>query len=388
MDRGETRVAILEAEGTPELRLSKAGRRKPVAQSAARSPRRKRPHWSVGRAVHRAAGSPLDRRQHLQGQRRQRPARPRGGVRRHRPREERLPARRRHRDAGRRGRAARAHELEGQADLRVLKPGQEIIVQVVKDPLKTKGARLSMQLSIAGRYLVYVPDGEGVGVSRRLERQGARPAAQAGQGPRPRQGRGAIIRTAAQGAKREDFEREIKYLHKLYEVLQKRVGGDRRAGDGLPGGRPAGARHPRHLLRAVRARDRRRREGAPAPDSFFTRTAPELLDRLELYKDDKKPLFEKYGIDEVMHVDAQPRVDLPSGGYLMIDYAEAMTVIDVNSGSFTGRGKGARLEDTITQDESRGGRGGRRASCGCATSAGSSSSTSSTWRVRATATPC
>ena len=82
--------------------------------------------------------------------------------------------------------------------------------------------------------------------------------------------------------------------------------------------------------------------------SFFTRTSPELLDRLELYKGEK-PLFEKHGIEEAIKATLSRRVDLPSGGYLMIDYAEAMTVIDVNSGSFTGRGKGARLEDTITR---------------------------------------
>jgi ribonuclease G len=82
--------------------------------------------------------------------------------------------------------------------------------------------------------------------------------------------------------------------------------------------------------------------------SFFTRTSPELLDRLELYKGEK-PLFEKHGIEDAIKGTLSRRVDLPSGGYLMIDYAEAMTVIDINSGSFTGRGKGARLEDTITK---------------------------------------
>ena len=82
--------------------------------------------------------------------------------------------------------------------------------------------------------------------------------------------------------------------------------------------------------------------------SFFTRTAPELLDRVELYKDDD-PLFERYGVEEAYQSVLHRRVDLPSGGYLMIDYAEALTVIDVNSGSFTGRGREARLEDTITQ---------------------------------------
>ena len=105
----------------------------------------------------------------------------------------------------------------------LLSPGQEIVVQVVKDPLKTKGARLSMELSIAGRYLVYAPQGEGVGVSRRLEdKERDRLRKQAGK--LDLGGGGAIVRTAAHGATRDDFEREIKYLHKLWEVLQKRAG--------------------------------------------------------------------------------------------------------------------------------------------------------------------
>src|ERR671933_499400 len=104
----------------------------------------------------------------------------------------------------------------------LLKPGQEIVVQVVKDPLKTKGARLSMELTIAGRYMVYAPTGEGVGVSRRLddkERERLRKAVKG----LDLKGGGAIVRTAAQGATRADFEREIKYLHRLNEVLESRV---------------------------------------------------------------------------------------------------------------------------------------------------------------------
>ena len=84
-------------------------------------------------------------------------------------------------------------------------------------------------------------------------------------------------------------------------------------------------------------------------ESFFTRTAPELLDRLELDKDASAPLFERFGVEQEIQSTLRRRVDLPSGGYLIIDYAEAMTVIDINSGSFIGRGKGARLEDTITK---------------------------------------
>ena len=164
-------------------------------------------------------------------------------------------------ELARRGRSGRT---KGKRIGEVLKPGQEILVQAIKDPLKTKGPRLSMQLSIAGRYLVYVPQGEGVGVSRRLddkERDRLRKAA----GKIDLRGGGAIVRTAAQGAKREDFDREIKYLHKLHDVLQQRGKETTRAGDGLPGGRPVRARGARHLLRRVRAGDRGRREAAPPP---------------------------------------------------------------------------------------------------------------------------
>jgi ribonuclease G len=236
---------------------------------------------------------------------------------------------------------------KGQRIAQLLKPGQEIIVQVVKDPLKTKGARLSMQLSIAGRYLVYVPQGEGIGVSRRLsdsERDKLRKRA----AKLDLKGGGAIIRTAAQGATREDFEREIKYLHKLYEVLQKRAEESKA---------PALVFQEADLpVRVVRDIFSAEFERAIVDDekqyqrltSFLTRTAPELVERVELYKDDD-PLFERYGVDDVVQSTLNRRVELTSGGYLMIDYAEAMTVIDVNSGSFTGRGKGARLEDTIAK---------------------------------------
>src|SRR5205814_7127214 len=82
--------------------------------------------------------------------------------------------------------------------------------------------------------------------------------------------------------------------------------------------------------------------------SFFTRTAPELVERVELWQQDQ-PLFEAYGVDKAIDGVLSRRVDLPSGGYLMTDYAEALTVIDVNSGSFIGRGRGAGLEETITR---------------------------------------
>jgi ribonuclease G len=231
------------------------------------------------------------------------------------------------------------------ADL--LKPGQEIVVQVVKDPLKTKGARLSMELTIAGRYMVYAPTGEGVGVSRRLEDRERERLRRQTSGLELGGG-GVIVRTAAHGAKREDFERELKYLHKLHEVLVKRVH-DTPAPDLVFQEADLSVRVVRdifsaHFERAIVDDEQQYHRLV----SFFTRTAPELVERVELWQD-KQPLFEAYGVDKAIDGVLSRRVDLPSGGYLIIDYAEALTVIDVNSGSFIGRGKGAGLEDTITK---------------------------------------
>ena len=247
-------------------------------------------------------------------------------------------------EAPRRGRGS---SREGRQITDMLKPGQDVVVQVVKDPLKTKGARLSMDLAIAGRYMVYAPYGEGVGVSRRLdepERERLRKQA----AKLDLKGAGAIIRTAAQGATRADLERELQYLFKLGEVLQKRVAET-----------PAPAlvfQEADLSVRVVRDIYSEHFERAIVDDpkqhhrlvSFFTRTAPELVDRVELWEEEL-PLLQAFGVEEVLDSTLSRRVDLASGGYLIIDYAEALTVIDVNSGSFIGRGKGARLEDTITK---------------------------------------
>ncbi len=235
---------------------------------------------------------------------------------------------------------------KGRSIAELIKPKQEVLVQVVKDPLKTKGARLSMQLSIAGRYLVYMPQGAGVGASRRLpdaERDRQRKLLQklhSGDG-------GVIVRTAAQGADQGDFERDLAYLHKLAEVVIRRseeVG-------------PAELvfQEADLSIRVLRDVLNKEFERATIDDpkqhqrvtSFFQRTAPELVEKVELYEGSES-LFEREGADEAVRSTLSRRVELPSGGYLIIDYAEALTVIDINTGSFTGRGKG-RLEDTITK---------------------------------------
>ena len=228
----------------------------------------------------------------------------------------------------------------------LIKPGQEIVVQVVKDPLKSKGARLSMNISIAGRYLVFAPQGSGVGVSRRLtesERDRLRKMVdRTYKGPG-----GLIVRTAAHGAKKSDFVREISYLHRLNEVLERRSEQTK-----APGLVFQEADLPVRVLRDVFLSDFETAiidspKQLERVTNFFQRTAPELVDNVEPYKG-KKPLFEKWGVDKEIESTLSRRVDLASGGYLVIDYAEALTVIDVNSGSFTGRGKGG-LEETITR---------------------------------------
>jgi ribonuclease G len=342
VDRGETRVALLEASGTPTQRKAGSGSTR----------RRRRP---AGSSDYRVAELYLERR----GSRsivgniyKGRVDNVLGGLEAAfvdiglekngflHVDEIVLPGV----EAPRRGRGG---GRDGRNITDMLKPGQEIVVQVVKDPLKTKGARLSMDLTIAGRYMVYAPFGEGVGVSRRLddkERERLRKEA----AKLELNGAGAIIRTAAQGAKRADLERELIYLFKLGEVLQKRVAETTA---------PALVFQEADLsVRVVRDIFSADFERAVVDDpkqhhrlvSFFSRTAPELVDQVELWEGDK-PLFEAFGVEDVLASTLNRRVDLPSGGYLMIDYAEALTVIDVNSGSFIGRGKGARLEDTITK---------------------------------------
>jgi ribonuclease G len=230
----------------------------------------------------------------------------------------------------------------------LLKPGQEVVVQVVKDPLKTKGARLTMELTIAGRYLVFAPNDEGGGVSRPpndSERDRQRKQVKG----LDLRGGGVIVRTAAAGATRKDFERELLYLDKLHEVMRKRV-------DESPA--PSMVFQEADLsVRVVRDIASDTFERAIVDDakqhhrlvSFFSRLAPELVERVELYEEDDKPLFDRYGVEKVIDGVLSRRIDLPSGGYLMVDYAEALTVIDVNTGSFTGKGRAARLEDTITK---------------------------------------
>src|ERR1700709_337848 len=204
-----------------------------------------------------------------------------------------------------------------------------------------------MNVSIAGRYLVYAPQGSGVGVSRRLsdkERDRLRKMVdRTYKGPG-----GLIVRTAAHGAKKADFVREISYLQKLNSVLDRRSD-ETKAPSMVFQEADLSVRVLRDVfLNEFETAIIDSEKQFERVTSFFQRTAPELVEGVQLYKDQKKTLFEKAGIDKEIDSTLTRRVDLPSGGYLIIDYTEALTVIDVNSGSFTGRGKGG-LEETITR---------------------------------------
>ena len=229
----------------------------------------------------------------------------------------------------------------------LLKAGQEIVVQVTKDPIGTKGARLSMEVSIPGRYLVYVPDGDGVGVSRRLpdkERERLRKLAS---GLKLEQG-GLIIRTAAHGARKSDMERELQYLLQAPRGAPEQGRGVARTDDGVPGGGPADPRRPRRLLARVRPGGDRRREAASPHDELLhahrARAAWTASSSTRATTCCSRSPASTRSFRETL----SRRVDLPHGGYLMIDHAEALTVIDVNTGSYTGRGRGS-LEDTIVK---------------------------------------
>jgi ribonuclease G len=229
----------------------------------------------------------------------------------------------------------------------LLKPGQEILVQVVKDSMGTKGPRVTMELSIAGRFLVLSPNGEaGSGVSRRLpdgERERLRKLAKAIE---VEEG-GIIVRTAAAGATKDDLERDLRFVSRIWSQVSSASETKKapslvhaEADLSLKVIRDLLARNVQQVL-VDSERQYRRILG------WVRVTQPEFVDRIKLYSD-AVPLFERHGVDQAILSTLNKRVDLPSGGYLIFDYGEAFTVIDVNTGRFVG--SSSRLEDTITKN--------------------------------------
>jgi ribonuclease G len=246
-------------------------------------------------------------------------------------------------------------ELEGRKHGRriqeLVERGQEVLVQAVKDPMGTKGARLTTEVSLPGRFLVFVPFGDGIGVSRRLEdeeRERLKAICKELELPEG----GLIVRTAAEGASREELEGDLALLQKLWSTIRGRA--NRAEAPALV---YQESELPLRIVRDLFIRDFKRvvvdhDRTYRRIVGYLKRTSPELAARVELYRD-KKPLMERYGVDDAVRSTLGRRIDLPSGGYLIFDYAEAFTVIDVNTGRFVGaRGKGSqgRLEDTITKN--------------------------------------
>ena len=203
----------------------------------------------------------------------------------------------------------------------------------------------------------FVPNGEGIGVSRRLEDDERVPARHP-QGDHSEKG-GVIVRTAAEGASAEDVERDLVFLQRLWKSIR---GAPRARGAGarLPGGGAAAARRPRSLHGRFRARRRRPRAHAQA-DRRLPQEDLAAHGRAVVRHREKTSLFEVSGVEDDIRSTLSRRVDLPSGGYLIFDYAEAFTVIDVNTGRFVGsrsKSSGARLEDDH-EEQPRGRQGGR-----------------------------
>ncbi len=229
--------------------------------------------------------------------------------------------------------------------------GQTILVQAVKDPMKTKGARLTTQISLPGRFVVFVPQGEGLGVSRRLEDDERNRLKDILKKLNVKEG-GVIVRTAAEGASEEDIERDLVFLQRLWKSIQAKA-----KAANAPELIYQEAELPLRVTRDLFTGDFERAlvdndQAYKRITGYLKKTSPHMVDRVIRYRE-KTPLMEAFGVDAEIRSTLNRRVDLPSGGYLIFDYAEAFTVIDVNTGRFVGsRGKqaGGRLEDTITKN--------------------------------------
>jgi ribonuclease G len=233
----------------------------------------------------------------------------------------------------------------------LISKGQTILVQAVKDPMKTKGARLTTQISLPGRFVVFVPQGEGLGVSRRLDDEERQRLKDILKKLSVKEG-GLIVRTAAEGASEDDIERDIVFLQRLWKSILARA-----ESATAPELIYQEAELPLRVTRDLFTGDFEKAyvdndQAFKRVTGYLKKTSPHMVERVVRYRE-KAPLMEHFGVEQEIKSTLSRRVDLPSGGYLIFDYAEAFTVIDVNTGRFVGsRGKtsGARLEDTITKN--------------------------------------
>ncbi len=226
----------------------------------------------------------------------------------------------------------------------VLKPGDSVLVQVVKDAMGKKGARLTNQVSLAGRYLVLAPDADVRGISRRLPDDERRRLREIIADIRPK-GMGVIVRTAAEGASREDLKADVDRLRAIWEEI-----------DGKKD-TPAPAliySEPPLVLRVIRehfTKDFRRlliddEETHEQVLQYLEGTEADLTEKVKLYEDEL-PVFERFHVEDQLRKALDRKVWLPSGGHIVVDRTEALTVIDVNTGRFVGH---SNLEQTVLQN--------------------------------------
>jgi ribonuclease E len=242
-----------------------------------------------------------------------------------------------------------ASALEGRAPRieQALKSGQSVLVQVTKDPIGHKGARLTSQVSLPGRYMVYVPDGRLSGISRKLPDTERTRLKGILKRLMPEEA-GVIIRTAAEGASEEELERDLKRLQAQWEDIEKKA---------QTASAPAVIYgEPDVVIRVIR--DIFNEDFAElvvsgddewdTVDNYVRWVAPDLAPRARKWTE-SEDVFAAYRIDEQLAKALDRKVWLPSGGYLVIDRTEAMIVVDVNTGRFTGKG-GGNLEETVTKN--------------------------------------